>query len=260
MAFFRVMRVMLWTLVLAVVSGCAYSRRETLAYAAPPASEGQSYEEPSGLWSFRLIGADLPPFKGAGLPWDSDGTAPDPYLKLILGERVVFETPVRENTLRPEWNVTLPRNIYVSSSTRFRIEVWDRDSASSDPAGAVTRTGLPGSALPNAAARLPLDNLGAVTLMLSSPRPSRGVGLRFEVHGDHLLVLGVEPFSPAARAGVKTGDRITSIGGTTVDSLGGDKAATQLSLAADRGTELTLVTGKSTRTAALDRGFLWLSM
>ena len=254
------MRVMLWTLVLAVASGCAYSRRETLVYAAPPSVEGQSYEEPSGLWSIRLVGAELPPFKGGGLPWDTDGTGPDPYLKLLIGDRVVFESPVQEDTLRPAWNVTLPRNIYVSSGTRFRIELWDRDTASSDPAGAITRTGLPENALPNAAARLSLDNSGAVTVMIASPRPSRGVGLRFEVHGDNLLVLAVEPFSPAARAGLKAGDRITAIGGATVDSLGGDKAATQLSLAADRGAELTLLNGKQTRTATLDRGFLWLTL
>jgi hypothetical protein len=245
---------------LVVAASCAYSRRETLVYAAPPRPEGTMLDEPSGLWTFRLIGAELPPFKGGGLPWDGDGTGPDPYLKLILGDRVVFESPVRENTLRPEWNVTLPRNIYVSSSTRFRIELWDRDTASSDPAGAVTRTGLPESALPNAVARLPLDNSGAIRFVLSSPRPSRGVGLHFEVHSDNLLVLGVEPFSPAARAGVKAGDRIVSIGGTRVETLGGDKAATQLSLAADRGAELILSNGKSERAASLDREFLWLSM
>lgn len=247
-------------LFLVIAGACAYPRRETLTYPAPPLAEGNTLDAPSGLWSFRLIGAELPPFKGGGLPWDTDGTPPDPYLRLILGDRVVFESAVRENTLRPQWDVTLPRNLYVSGSTRFRIEVWDHDSASSDPAGSVTRSGMPDRALPNAAARLPLDNLGAVTIMVAPPRPSRGVGLRFEIHSDALVLLDVEPFSPAARAGLKAGDRIVAIGGTRVEALGGDQAATQLSLAADRGTELTVSDGKRERAAAVDRGYLWLSM
>jgi hypothetical protein len=251
---------MLWVLTLAVASGCAYPRRETLAYPAPASAEGRSAEQPSGMYSIRLIGAELPPFKGAGLPWDPDGTPPDPYLKLIVGDRIVWESPAQENTLRPQWNVTLPRNVYVSASTRFRVEMWDRDSASSDPAGSFQRTGLPESALPDAAARLPLDNLGAVTVMLSAPKAYRGVGIRFEQHGDGLLVLDVEPFSPAARAGVKKGDLIVAIGPSRVEAVGGDKAASELSLAGDRGYSLTLLTGTHERTAQLDRDFLWLTM
>jgi hypothetical protein len=255
---------MLWILVVvivsSVVSGCAYPRRETLSYPAPTNTESRSQDEPSGMWSIRLVGAELPPFKGAGLPWDPDGTPPDPYLRLIVGERTVWESPVQENTLHPEWNVTLPRNIYVTSSTRFRIELWDKDSASSDPAGAVSRIGLPETALPDAVARLPLDNLGAVSVIIASPHASRGVGIRFEVHGDGLLVLDVEPFSPAARAGVKTGDVITAIGGAKVETLGEKRAASELSLASDRGAALTLLNGKRERTAELDRDFLWLTM
>jgi hypothetical protein len=212
------------------------------------------------MYSIRLVGAELPPYKGAGLPWDPDGTPPDPYLKLLIGDRLVWESPVQEDTLRPEWNVTLPRNIYVSSNTRFRIEMWDRDGTSSDPAGSVQRMGLPETALLDAAARLPLDNMGAVTVMISRPKASRGVGIRYEVHGDGLLVLDVEPFSPAARAGVKKGDLITQIGESRVEVVGGNKAASELSLASDRGYSLTLSNGKHERTAKLDRDSLWLTM
>ena len=212
------------------------------------------------MWSIRLVGADLPQFKGAGLPWDSDGSGPDPYLRLIVNDRVVWESPAQEDTLHPRWNVTLPRNIYVSSSTKFRLELWDRDAASSDPGGAYTRVGVPESALPEAEARLSLDNGGAITIVLGSPRAYRGVGIRYEVRGDGLLVLYVEPFSPAARAGVKAGDLITAIGDSRVERVGGEKAASELSLAGDRGSMLTLSDGKTERTAQLDRDFLWLTM
>jgi len=254
------MRVTLFLLAVVVASGCAYPRRETLSYPAPPSAEGQAQDAPSGMWSIRLVSAELPRFKGAGLPWDDDGTPPDPYLKLILGDRVVWESPVQEDTFHPEWNVTLPRNIYLSNSTRFRIELWDRDSGKSDPAGAISHVGLPETALPDAIARLSLDNMGAVSIIVSAPKPSRGVGLHYEVHGDGLLVLDVEPFSPAARAGIKQNDLITAIAGQSVESLGGNKASSELSLAGDRASELTLLTGKQSHTATLDRGFLWLTM
>jgi hypothetical protein len=218
-------------------------------------------DEPSGMWSVRLVGADLPQFKGAGLPWDSDGTGPDPYLKLIVNDQVVWESPVQENTLHPKWNVTLPRNVYMGSKSTFRLELWDRDTGSSDPAGAFTRKGLPETALPDAEARLSTGNGGAITLMLSTPRAFRGVGVRFEIHGDGLYVLDVEPFSPAARAGLKTGDLIVKVGESRVEAVGGEKAASDLSLASDRGSTLTVkAEGKGERTAQLDRGFLWLTM
>lgn len=255
------MRALLWTLALLLVaSGCAYPRRDTLTYAAPK-TVGLIQDEPSGLYSIRLIGAELPHYKGAGLAWDSDGSGPDPFLRLLLDGRLVWESPAQENTHRPEWNITLPRNIFVAPMTKFRIEIWDKDTASSDPAGSVVRTGLPGNALPNAVARLALDNLGAVAITVSSPIPSKGVGLRFEIHDDGLAVLAVEQFSPAARAGIQIGDLITAIGDSRVETVGGDRAASLLSLAADRGAALKVTDSKGrTREARLDGGYLWLIM
>jgi hypothetical protein len=213
------------------------------------------------MWSVRLVSADLPQFKGAGLPWDSDGTGPDPYMKLLVNDQVVWESPVQENTLHPQWNVTLPRNVYMASKATFRLELWDLDAGGSDPAGVFTRRGLPETALPDAEARLPMGNGGAITVKLSSPIASRGVGVRFEIRGDGLLVLAVEPFSPAARAGLKAGDLIVKIGESSVEAVGGEKAASELSLASDRGAKLTIrEDDKPERTAELDRGFLWLTM
>ncbi|HKP60935.1 MAG TPA: PDZ domain-containing protein [Polyangiales bacterium] len=217
-------------------------------------------DEPSGMWAVRLIGADLPAFKGAGLPWDSDGTPPDPYLKLLVNGRVVWESPVQEDTFHPQWNVTLPRNVYMGSNSTFRLELWDRDSGSSDPAGSYTRKGLPESALPDAEARLSMGNGAGITVKLSAPQASRGVGLRYEIHGDGLLVLDVEPFSPAARAGLKKDDLIVAIGESRVERVGGEKAASELSLASDRGSTLTYKRAEKQATADIDKGFLWLTM
>lgn len=242
-----------------LLSGCAYPRRSTLVHAAPPSAEPS--DTPSHLWSIRLVEGLLPETKGGGLAWDSDGTAPDPYLRLLIDGRVIWESPVQENTRNPHWNVTLPHNIYVPSGAKFRIELWDEDTASSDPAGAYTRLGLPENALPDASARLTLDNLGSVTIMISNPKPSKGLGVEYEQRSDALKVLRVEEFSPAARAGIKVGESVVAIGGARVSSLSLPKAASELSLSADRGATLIIANAKGVeREVTLDRDFLWLTM
>ena len=260
MAGYRDMRLVPAILGLVVLSSaCAYPRRSTLVHAAPPSAEPQ--EIPSHLWSIRLVGGVLPETKGGGLAWDSDGTGPDPYLRLSIDGRLVWESPVQQNTRTPQWNVTLPRNIHVPPRARFRLELRDEDTASSDPAGAYERSGLPENALPDATARLPLDNTGSVTIVIERPQPSRGLGVDYEQRSDALKILRVDEFSPAARAGIAVGESVVAIGEARVASLTAAKAASELSLSADRGANLTIadVAGKE-RTVTLDRDYLWLTM
>jgi hypothetical protein len=213
------------------------------------------------LWSIRFVDAQLPETKGGGLAWDSDGTGPDPFVRLIIDGRLVWESPVQRNTRHPEWNVTLPRNVYVPAQASFRLELWDDDAASSDPAGSLQRSGLPETALPDALAHLTLDNLGVITVVVSEPHPSKGLGVEFEQHSDALKVLKVEPFSPAARAGIKTGDKVVAIGDARVESLTAAKAAGELSLSADRGENLKIRDDKGKeRDITIDHDFLWLTM
>ncbi|HEX7479539.1 MAG TPA: hypothetical protein VF331_17170 [Polyangiales bacterium] len=256
------MRTLLSLLLLALaVTGCAYPRRSTFMHPAPLALV-KIDDRPKNLWTLRVISAELPQFKATGLPWDSDGTEPDPFVRILIDKRLVWESPVRENTRRPEWNFTLPKNIELSDSSSFRVALWDRDTAvSADPAGADTHTGLPASALPDAIARLSLDNLGTVSIMVTAPRAQQGVGLRFEVRPDALIVLEVERYSPAARAGIKVGERIVAIGPQRVSELGGNEATSDLSLASERGSVLTIADAqKHERQVTLDKGFIWLVM
>jgi membrane-associated protease RseP (regulator of RpoE activity) len=253
------MRTAILLLALGLISGCAYPRRSTMMHPAPASVQPQT--QPAHLWSIRFLDAQLPELKGGGLAWDSDGTPPDPYVRLRIDGRVVWESPVQKDTLHPQWNVTLPRSIYVPPAASFRLELWDQDAASSDPAGVILRSGLPETALPNGVARLGLDNQAVVSITISEPAAFKGVGIEFEQRSDALVVLKVEPFSPAARASIKPGERIVAIGSARVEALGPARAASELSLGADRGATLTVADehGKE-REAALDRDFLWLTM
>jgi hypothetical protein len=240
---------------------CAYPRRATFVHPAPVTTV-KSTDRPEDLWTLRIVGAELPEFKPGGLPWDSDGTPPDPFVRVLVDKQLVWESPALENTRKPEWNVTLPRNIQIPEGESFRLEVWDRDTAvSADPAGHIQRSGLPETALPDAVARLTLDNLANVSVIVSAPRAHQGVGLRFEVRSDALVVLDVDAMSPASRAGIRKGERIVAIGPQRVSELGGDEATSDLSLASERGHSLTVADTKGQeRQVTLDKGFIWLTM
>jgi len=254
--------VRLSVLCLVVAAGCAYPRRSTTIHAAQLTREA-STDLPEGLWSLTIMSAEVPREKRTGLDWDSDGTGPDPLVRLIVDGRLVWESPIKDNENSPEWNITLPRNVLIDRSNEVRLELWDRDQATAmDPIGFLVHRGLPGNALPDAVARVALDAPGAViTMMVSKPRPHRGTGITlFELRPDAALLVSVEPLSPAARAGLVAGDWIVSIDGKPVEGLG-DEAVGMLSMASERG--YTLIVRDSAghdRSVEMDHGFVWLTM
>ncbi|MDH5671326.1 MAG: hypothetical protein OEZ06_04205 [Myxococcales bacterium] len=248
--------------VAALGAGCAYQRHTT---SLSPANNAriQSSDRPSDLYSFRLIEATGAAVNPSGLPWDDDDTPPDPFVRLYIGDQLVWESEVAEDQSHPTWNATVPKNLVVGSGKSFRLELWDHDSAMGhDPMGSIERNGLPSSMLPGAIARLQLDSKSTVTVLLDDPVPHRGVGLTVEIHSEALHVLGVEPYSPAARAGIKVGERIVGIGPDRVAHLDDKDCASRLSLAADRRHALAVTDAKggNERQVELDRGYVWLTM
>jgi membrane-associated protease RseP (regulator of RpoE activity) len=181
-------------------------------------------------------------------------------VRLYRGDTLVWESQVVENTLRPELDVTLPRNVELSPRTSIRIELWDMD-VTPHIIGVWRGQGLPATALPDADAHIRLDGGADVAFRIDRPLPHRGVGIKtYEQRGDHLRVIEVEPFSPAARAGVVAGDEIVAIGGQRVEELGDARAASAISLAAERNTPLTVRRGGREETVELDHGYVWLVM
>lgn len=247
---------------LVAAAGCAYPRHTTLVQPAPASIAGDTTLHPDDMYALKVVEADLPQRQVSGLPWDADDdSAADPFVRIYLDDRKVWESEVLEDAGSPHWDAELPKNLLVTNSTRFRLEVWDHDSAgSADPMGRVSSTGLPATALPGAVARVSLDNKGTVTLLVSTPRAHRGVGLTVEVHSEALHVLEVEPYSPAARAGIKVGDRIVGIGPERVAHMGAQDAKSALSLANERRQKLAVTDdqGRNEHEVELDGGLLWL--
>ena len=244
----------------AALAGCAYPRHTTPLNAAP-GLKVPSEETPGGMYTFRLISAVAPPNKISGLAWDDDGTGPDLFARIYVDGRKVYESPVIENENKPQWNRVLPHNVIIPRASDFRLELWDYDTAlSADPIGRIEHRGLPTTAIPDAMARLQLDAGTMVVIMVSAPQPHRGVGLEVEVRPDALKVLSVEPYSPAARAGVKKGDHIVAIGTDRVAHMEEGAKISQLSLAAGRKAKLAITdsSGKNEHEVQLDGELTWL--
>lgn len=251
-------------LVLAFLSlnGCAY-RRHTTPLHLELNPKLAANDRPGYLFKLRILSAVAPQTKVSGLPWDDDGSGPDTFVRVYIDKSLIWTSDVQENNPHPEWNAILPRNIVVGSDTRLRFEVWDYDTAiSADPIGHLEQIGLPTTAMTDAIARLQLDSTATLVIMVNAPTAHRGVGLSVEIRSDELKVTGVERFSPAARAGIKLGDRIVGIGNERVSHMDGDDAATELSLVNERSRTLVVTDpqGKQERTAMLDTGFVWLTM
>ena len=245
--------------VLLSASACAY-RHHTTPLQTVPNPPKTSQEWPAGVYGLRLQQAEARQVKLSGLAWDDDGTLPDVFARLFVDGRQVWQSEVIKDDDTPVWNIGLPANVVIPKDAHLRIELWDWDTPiSADPMGHVERRGLP-NALPGTESRFVLNTSAVVTLMVMAPEPRRGVGVRVELQPDELKVLSVEPYSPAARAGIKVGDRIVSIGHAKVSELTEDKAASELSLAVDRQHALgvTNADGGEAREVKLDQGYVWL--
>lgn len=238
------------------LGSCMHETRSTPISPVEVRERGDLQSAPANVFSLRIIEATVPELNRGGMQWDDD-RLPDVYVKVFRDGQQLFESETIRNTLNPRWDAVLPRNVLVDRDAHFRFEVWDRDPFSSDPIGVAQTLGRSTGEM-----RFNLEQGATLTIALADPVPHRGLGLtRYEVHSGYILVVEVEPFSPAGRAQLVPGDQIISIGGQTVQELGELRTQSAIALASDRQSPLRVrKSDGQVADVALDRGFVWLRM
>jgi hypothetical protein len=239
---------------------CAYPRRSTPVSSVPPLRSDPP-DAPGDLWKLTIVSAEIPREKRSGLAWDDAESDADPYVKISVDGRELWQSKSLENTVHPVFDTSPPRNLAVDRDAKVRIELWDDDGVSSDPIGIYEGRAL-GQAIQDAETILKLEGGATVTVVVSRPEAHAGTGIAlYEIRKDALLILEVLPRSPAARAELKPGDRITAFNGRTIDQLGPKRAESALVLSPQEQSELTVQReGTPPRTLKLDKGYIWLSM
>jgi hypothetical protein len=249
-------------LALATLPSCAYPRRSTSLSVVRAGGADTSSSMPADVWQLTIVSGQVPQQSRGAIGWDGTDGLPDPFVRVYRNDELVYETSTLEDTLTPEWNVTLPRNFYAPRDATLRFEMWDRDEVGEDPIGMYRNRGLPGNAVTDADARMLLDNGAQLVVRLAPAQAHRGLGINvYEVHEDALVVIEAETHSPAGRAGIVPGDAILAIGGQAVSALGPNRAPGALSMAGERHETLRVRNARGdVREIELDRGYTWLTM
>ncbi|MCA9530301.1 MAG: PDZ domain-containing protein [Myxococcales bacterium] len=217
---------------------------------------------PDDLIRVRFLSAVIPPYRRGGMAWDSDG-GPDPALRLYVDGELVFSSHTVEDTLTPDFSVTVPGNLRLAEGgSEVRVELWDDDGALHDVIGVYRARWSPGHPAPGEQLRLALDGGAVVDAEALAPEAYRGTGITaYEARRGALRLRGVLPRSPAGRAGLRAGDAIVAIDGQPVGSLGANAAASALSQVGIAGGVVTVereVGGERIRRVVrLDQGYVW---
>jgi membrane-associated protease RseP (regulator of RpoE activity) len=201
---------------LAVACAAVYPEMQTAVRAAP---EGTLAEPPpeEDLYFVFFDGAWIPPKDRGGRQWESDG--PDPFAKLIVDDVERIVTPVQANTREPNWPKQDKENLRIRAGAKIFVEVWDDNPVTDHPICRAKVRNID-SLREGGENEIWCDSGARVRLHVESAKPLLGIGLYYETRGrGGVRVTRVVSNSPAARAGLSTGDRILAVQGKPVTAM-----------------------------------------
>ncbi|HLV21950.1 MAG TPA: PDZ domain-containing protein [Polyangiaceae bacterium] len=241
--------------------GCSAVYPELSTPVRPVASAAElEPPAPDDLVYIDVERAHIPPTTRDGRRWDAvGGSAPDPFVKLFMNDQEILETPVQSNTVNPTWPNQIRANYRVPFGSAFRIELWDSNPLNPDP--------ICIEKLPNLREETGLGKLevrcpsGArIVLRVEPARPKLGLGFYYELRGDSIFVTRLLEHSPAARAGLRRGDRVMQIQGRSVKELREGEAQSLINTHSRTGLELLVKPSRGdARSVRLSEGPIYVA-
>jgi hypothetical protein len=207
---------------------------------ATPAGRKIAPPPPPDLLYIDFGSAEIPPRTRDGRAWDSlGGSLPDPFAKLIVDNHEVIKTPIQSDTLKPTWPDQKRANYWVPRDAEVRLEVWDSNPLNNHPICIKKLRDFHDQAGP-----IPLevdcDSGAHVRIHVEPAHGLWGLGFNYELSSTGAAVSHVFPESPAARAGMKSGEDIIEIQGKKVDKMEEGEAQSLVNANAQVGVDLLL--------------------
>lgn len=241
----------------ACVASCAYPQRRAPVLPMP-ADMAASATPPAHLYSLVVVSAEVPRTRRDGQPWDSDGTGPDPYVRVLRDGEVVFESRVVQNSRRPQFRQATPYNVRFAPGHPLEVRLRDRDQLTDDVIGTWRGAGLPDGTVIGTHWRVILEGNSVVELELARPIPERGSGLLdYEIHDGSFVIGSLVPDSPLGRAGAHEGDEVVRVGDRDLEDLTEGELATAAARMGQGETTIVVERDGARRELRLDGGPIW---
>ncbi len=171
---------------------------------------------PDDLYYIAFDGAVVPDHTRDGRAWG--GSGPATYAKFKVGDRDLIVTPVEPGNRKPSWPDQRRANYRLQHSDDLFVELWATGVA--DVPLCALRVRDIEHLRGGGNAEFSCDSGARLFLRVEPARAVVGLGLFYELRGsDGVKVTRVQGQSPAARAGLRAGDRILSIQGQPVAKL-----------------------------------------
>ena len=173
----------------------------------------------------KFAGAHIPTHTRDGRQWDSvGGSAPDPFAKLMIGDKEILATPVQANTLAPTWPDQKVGNYRIPQGVPARVELWDSNAINNHPICVESIGNLLAETSEEQNLDLRCDSGATIQIVVQPAHAKFGLGLYYELGSDDIHVTRVIGESPAARAKLALGDQLLRIQARDVKGMDAETA------------------------------------
>jgi hypothetical protein len=242
--------------VLASGAGCAamYPEVETPVRDVPQGLELDP-PPPDDLLFLRVAKADIPKRTLDGREWEEVGAkAPDPFVIVFAGDRELFRTEAKPNTLHPVWEEEPKVNYRIPPRTQLRLELWDRNATHRRPICQANINDVHDDVF-SGGRSVACPSGARVRLIVERARAKMGLGMKLEVRPREVLITRVVEESPAARAELRAGHQVVAIQGKAVSEMQEGEAKSLVLANSRTGVTISVLeAGGSTMTVTLKDG------
>jgi len=212
------------------MTGCAAVFPEFATPLEPVPAGRAETEGPDDLLYLEVGSATMPPSAPDGRSWEKAGL-PDPMVRVFIGDRLVIETERASGRVVTGFDVQQKGNYVVGPNASARVELWNQGFIEKRPVCMREVSSLrDDSAL--GYVDVWCENGARVRLLVEPARAKWGLGFRYELRNREAYVSAVYDYSPAARAGLKKGDRLMSIQGVDVATLDDEAVRSKVTVGA----------------------------